>query len=422
MSPADLRAKAAHALAAVHRGRALRDVMEPGAPPLLTELAYGACRRFYSIRDEVDACLKRPLRKSDQDVYALLMIGAYQIRHTDVPVHAAVSETVAAASALRKPWARPLINAVLRRIARTVPSRSSDEARHDHPQWLIDALQAAHRGACPGLFEVNNSRAPMALRINRARTDPRRYRSELDAAGLSHRPGIAPESVILERPVPARKLPGFNLGWVAVQDDGAQLAAGLLDPPPQAAVLDACAAPGGKTFHLLEREPSLRVTALDQGQNRLAYMKRDARRLGHSVDRFIAGDATGNAWWEGKPFDAILLDVPCSGTGTLRRHPDIKVNRRPDALAATVRLQRALLAGVWPTLSCGGTLLYCTCSILPAENQDVVAGFIRHTPGAKARAIAAEWGRETGPGRLLLPRRDGSDGFFFALIDKVGDA
>lgn len=422
MSPADLRAKAAHALAAVRRGRALRDVMESDAPPLLTELAYGACRRFYSIRAEVDACLKRALRKSDQDVYALLLIGAYQIRHTDVPIHAAVSETVAAASPLRKPWARPLINAVLRRIARTDPSRPSDEARHDHPQWLIDALQAAHPDACPELFEINNSRAPMALRINRARIDPHRYRSELDAVGLAHRPGIAPESAILERPVPARKLPGFDLGWVAVQDDGAQLAAGLLNPPPRAAVLDACAAPGGKTFHLLEREPSLKVTALDQGQDRLAYMKRDARRLGHPVDRVIAGDATGNAWWEGEPFDAILLDVPCSGTGTLRRHPDIKVNRRPDALATTIRQQRALLAGVWPTLSCGGTLLYCTCSILPAENQDVVAGFIRRTPGAKARAIAADWGRAAGPGRLLLPRRGGSDGFFFALIDKVGDA
>lgn len=422
MSPADLRAKAAHALAAVHRGRALRDVIEPDAPPLVTELSYGACRRFYSIRAEVDARLKRALRKSDQDVYALLMIGVYQIRHTDIPIHAAVSETVAAASALRKPWARALINAVLRRIAKTDPSHSSDEARHDHPQWLIDALQEAHPGACPALFEVNNSRAPMALRINRARTDPRRYRRELDAAGLAHRPGIAPESVILERPVHARELPGFDLGWVAVQDDGAQLAAGLLDPPPRASVLDACAAPGGKTFHLLEHEPSLQVTALDQGQNRLAYLKRDARRLGHSVRRVIAGDATGNAWWEGEPFDAILLDVPCSGTGTLRRHPDIKVNRRPDALVSTIRQQRALLAGVWPTLSCGGTLLYCTCSILPAENQDVVAGFIRHTPNAKARAIAAEWGRDAGPGRLLLPRRDGSDGFFFALIDKVGNA
>ena len=435
MSPADLRAKAAHALAAVRRGRTLRDVIEPDAPPLVTELAYGACRRFYSIRAEVDACLQRPLRKSDHDVYALLLIGAYQIRHTDVPIHAAVSETVAAASALRKPWARPLINAVLRRIARTDPPRFREstpratrdmparpEARHDHPQWLIDALQAAHPGACPGLFKINNSRAPMALRINRARIDPLRYRSELDAAGLAHRPGIAPESVILDRPVPARKLPGFDLGWVAVQDDGAQLAAALLDPPPGAAVLDACAAPGGKTFHLLEREPSLNVTALDRGRKRLAYLKRDARRLGHSVRRVIAGDATGSAWWQGEPFDAILLDVPCSGTGTLRRHPDIKVNRRPDALATTTTQQRALLAGVWPTLSCGGTLLYCTCSILPAENQDVVAGFIRRTPGAKARAITAEWGREAGPGRLLLPRRGGSDGFFFALIDKVGDA
>ena len=419
MSPADLRAKAAHALAAVRRGRGLRDIIEPGAPSLVTELAYGACRHFYSIRAEVDARLERAMRKSDQDLYALLMIGVYQIRHTDIPAHAAVSETVAAASALRKPWARPLVNAVLRRIAKTPLTFSTDEARHDHPQWLIDALEAAHPDACPELFEINNSRAPMALRVNCAKSDPLRYRSQLDAAGLGYRPGMTPDAVILERPMPARQLPGYEPGWVAVQDEGAQLAAGLLDPRPGSAVLDACAAPGGKAFHLLERDPSLNVTALDQDETRLAYLKRDARRLGHSFRHVIAGDATGAAWWDGGAFDAILLDVPCSGTGTLRRHPDIKVNRRPDALARTIERQRALLAGVWPTLSCGGTLLYCTCSILPAENQDIVAGFTQQTPDAKARPIRANWGRDAGPGRLLLPRKDGSDGFFFALIDKV---
>ncbi len=419
MSPADLRAKAAHALAAVRRGRALRDIIEPGAPSLVTELAYGACRRFYSIRAEVDARLQRAMRKSDQDLYALLMIGVYQIRHTDIPVHAAVSETVAAASALRKPWARPLINAVLRRITKTRLTPSTDEARRDHPQWLIDALEAAHPGACPELFEINNSRAPMALRVNRTKTDPHRYRSQLDAVGLAHRPGMTPDSIILEQPMPARELPGYERGWVAVQDEGAQLAAGLLDLPPRSAVLDACAAPGGKAFHLLERDPSLNVTALDRDETRLAYLKRDARRLGHSLRHVIAADATGSAWWDGDSFAAILLDVPCSGTGTLRRHPDIKVNRPSDALARTIEQQRALLAGVWPTLSCGGTLLYCTCSILPAENQDVVAGFTQRTPDAKARAIRANWGCDAPPGRLLLPRKDGADGFFFALIDKV---
>ena len=419
-SPADLRAKAARALAAVRRGGALRDLIAPGTPPLVTELAYGACRRFYSIRDEVDARLKRPLRKSDQDLHALLLIGVYQIRHTAIPVHAAVSETVAAASAMRKPWARGLVNAVLRRIAKTRAVHSTDEALHDHPQWLIDAFQAAHADACPELFEINNSRAPMALRVNRARLDPRRYRSQLRAAGLAHGIGMVPDAIILERPVPARQLPGFHRGWVAVQDEGAQLAAELLDPRPDAAVLDACAAPGGKTFHMLERDPSLDMTALDLDEARLRYLRREARRLGHSLRRVVAGDATGTAWWDGKPFDAILLDVPCSGTGTLRRHPDIKVNRRPRALAGMIERQRALLAGVWPTLSCGGSLLYCTCSILPAENQDVVARFIQRTPGAKARAIRADWGRRSGPGRLLLPRRNGSDGFFFALIDKVG--
>ncbi len=419
MSPADLRAKAAHALDAVRRGRSLRDVIEPGAPSLVTELAYGACRRFFSIRAEVDACLTRPLRRADQDVYALLMVGAYQIRHTDIPDHAAVSETVAAASALRKPWARPLLNAVLRRIARTRSTPAKDQARHDHPQWLIHALQDAHPEACPGLFETNNSRAPMALRVNRTRIEPSRYRAQLDAAGLRHRPGMAPDSVILDRPTPARTLPGYEQGWVAVQDDGAQLAAALLNPRPEAAVLDACAAPGGKAFHLLERVPSLMLTALDRDKARLDHLNRDARRLGHSFRRVIAGDATRTAWWDGTSFDAILLDVPCSGTGTLRRHPDIKVNRRPDGLARTVERQRALLAGVWPTLSSGGTLLYCTCSILPAENQDVVTRFLEQTPDAAARPIRSDWGRDAGPGRLLLPRKDGPDGFFFALIDKA---
>ncbi|MCY3819070.1 MAG: 16S rRNA (cytosine(967)-C(5))-methyltransferase RsmB [Gammaproteobacteria bacterium] len=422
MSPADLRAKAAHALAAVRRGRALRDVIEPGAPSLLTELAYGTCRRYFSVRAEVDACLARPLRKSDQDLYALLMVGAYQVRHTGIPPHAAVSETVAATAALRKPWARPLLNAVLRRIARTSPSHATDEARHDHPQWLIDALEAAYPQACPELFEINNSRAPMALRVNRARTDPRRYASKLDAQGLEHRPGIAPGSLILERPIPVRELPGYEPGCVAVQDDGAQLAAALLDPSPGAMVLDACTAPGGKAFHLLERDPSLQVSALDRDEARLGHLKREARRLGHTFHHVMAGDATGSAWWDGEPFDAVLLDVPCSGTGTLRRHPDIKVNRRPDALARMAEQQRALLEGVWPTLSSGGTLLYCTCSILPAENQDVVAGFLQQTPDAKARKIRAKWGFDAGHGRLLLPCRNGADGFFFALIDKASTA
>ena len=420
MSPADLRAKAAHALATVRRGRALRDVVEPGAPSLVTELAYGTCRRYFSIRAEVDACLAHAMRKSDQDLYALLMIGAYQVRHTGIPPHAAVSETVAAASALRKPWARPLVNAVLRRIARTPPSHTTDEARHDHPQWLIDALEAAYPQDCPELFEINNSRAPMALRVNRARKNPCRYGSELEAQGLEHRPGIAPGSLILERAIAARELPGYKSGCVAVQDDGAQLAAALLDPRPGATVLDACAAPGGKALHLLERDPSLRVSALDRDEPRLGHLKREARRLGHTFRHVIADDATGAAWWDGEPFDAVLLDVPCSGTGTLRRHPDIKVNRRPVALPRMAEQQRALLEGVWPTLSSGGTLLYCTCSILPAENQDAVAGFLRQTPEARARKIRANWGRDAGPGRLLLPRRNGADGFFFALIDKAG--
>ena len=418
--PADgpaFRARAARAVDGVRRqGRPLDEILGTGTPPLVRELAFGTCRHYFSLRGVVDARLSQPLRDRDQDVYALLLVGLYQLRHLRIPDHAAVSETVAAAGLLRKPWARALVNGVLRREARTATPPTSDEARLEHPAWLIEALQAAWPEHCPELFEANNTRAPMAIRVNRTKNDVLAYRALLDAAELAHRPGLAPASLVLETPVPATRLPGYDKGWVAVQDEAAQLATTLLPCRGGARVLDACAAPGGKTFALLENEPALALTALDASDDRLGRLRADAERLGHRPARVTVGDATDTTWWDGTPFDAILLDAPCSSTGTLRRHPDIKVSRTPGHVRTAARRQREMLGSLWGVLSSGGTLLYCTCSILPEENDAVMEEFLAATPDAAPAPVDAPWGRPTEHGRVLLPSPGGPDGFYFSRI------
>ena len=421
--PAAIRARAARAVDAVRRkGLPLDEILGAGTPPLLRELAYGTCRHYFSLRAAADARLAHPLRDRDQDVYALLLVGLYQLRHLRLPDHAAVSETVAAARVLGKPWAKGLVNGILRRAAKApaaLASEASEEERWDHPAWLIEALRKSWPDACPELFAANNSRAPLAIRVNRAQNGVLAYRALLDAAGLVHRPGLAPASLVLETPVPANRLPGHDAGWVAVQDDGAQLAATLLQCAPGARVLDACAAPGGKSFALLEEDPTLALTALDASEDRLGRLRAEARRLGHEPARIVAGDATNTAWWDGNPFDAILLDAPCSGTGTLRRHPDIKVSRTPAHVRNAARLQRAMLDGLWGVLSSGGALLYCTCSVLPEENDAVIEGFLAATPDASPVPVEAPRGRATRRGCVVLPSPGGPDGFYYARLAKT---
>ena len=422
-SPAALRARAARAVDAVRRrGLALDEVLGAGTPPLVRELAFGTCRRYFSLRGAVDARLSHALRDRDQDVYALLLVGLYQLRHLRVPDHAAVSETVAAARVLGKPWARGLVNGVLRRAAETPLGTLSEEERWDHPGWLVEAMRTAWPDRCPELFDTNNGRAPMALRVNRAKNGIPAYRALLDAADLAHRPGIAPASLVLEAPVPAARLPGYDAGWVAVQDEAAQLATTLLPHGAGARVLDACAAPGGKAFGLLEADPSIAVTALDANADRLQRLHGEADRLGHRLAGVVTGDATDTAWWDGTPFDAVLLDAPCSGTGTLRRHPDIKVSRTPDQVRNAAERQRAMLASLWGVLSSGGTLLYCTCSVLPEENDAVMEDFLAVTPDAASVPLDAPWGRSTAHGRILLPSPGGPDGFYFARVAKAAEA
>lgn len=428
-----LRATIAECLALVlHDGvsldRALQQhrvsLPDPREQGFLQETVYGVLRQVFRLRARLATLLRRPLRKRESVLECLLLAGLYQLREMAAPAHAVVNESVAACEALDRGWARGLVNAVLRnaerqRAADTGPA-TSPEAQWDHPQWLIGKLAKAWPQDWQSLLTAANARPPLTLRVNRLRTSREDYRTQLQAAGIDavaveH----APDALLLTQAVPVRDLPGFSAGLCSVQDAAAQLAAPLLGVRPGQRVLDACAAPGGKTMHLLELggDPTLLI-ALDISPERLVAVAENAARLGLSC-AVLQGDAARPAdWWDGIAFDRILLDAPCSGTGVIRRHPDIKVHRRPEDLSALAATQRALLDQLWPTLAPCGELLYVTCSVLPTENEDVVAAFCASHPDCETLAIDVSWGRATGHGRQILTGEQQMDGFFYSLLRK----
>ncbi|MFW6092386.1 MAG: 16S rRNA (cytosine(967)-C(5))-methyltransferase RsmB [Pseudomonadota bacterium] len=424
------RARAAHLLHQVTDRRRTTDqaLADQTVSPLVQELLYGSLRHYFSLCAAVNQTLRHPLKAKDHDLAALMIVGAYQLRYMRVPDHAAIHETVGACRALRKPWARGLVNAVLRKLAAAdPPPAAADDS--DHPPWLARTLRREYADA-PALLAADNTRAPMTLRINRARSTVADYLARLDRAGLGHRaacataagdPGLAPaeETRVLEHPLPVAELPGYAEGLVSVQDAGAQFAALLLAPEPGDRLLDACAAPGGKLFHLLERVPKLRAAALEARPERLAQLREEGRRLGHDEVTYLHGDASVLDWWDGVPFQRILVDAPCSGTGTLRRHPDIKILRRAEDVDAFARLQQRLLENLWRVLEPGGTLLYCTCSILAAENDDVVAAFLHQREDAELSSFRLASGRPTRLGWQLLPIDPDTDGFYYARMNKA---
>jgi 16S rRNA (cytosine967-C5)-methyltransferase len=399
--------------------------------PLLLELLYGSLRHYFSLGAAVDQSLRHPLRLKDHDVWCLMVVGLYQLHHLRIPPHAALHETVEAARLLGKPWAKALVNAVLRNAP--TPERS-----FEHPAWMQRLLKDAYGELAAQIMVANNERAPMALRINVTRVRPDDYKSRLAAAGLSCRalsdafpaaPAWGPETVILDQPIPARQLPGYREGLVSVQDAGAQLAASLFcvtpttnpvsaEPMPSR-LLDACAAPGGKLFHLLERAVDLEAVAVDNSSARLDTLRREANRLGLTRYTAIVGDATALDWWNGQQFDQVLVDAPCSGSGTLRRHPDIKILRQASDLPRYAALQGALLESLWQVVKPGGTLIYCTCSIFPAENDAVIDPFLNRHADAAVEFITLPTGQATHFGWQLLPLDADTDGFYFARLRKA---
>ena len=410
------RARAARHLARiVGRGDSLDHVIRRESSPLCLELTYGCLRHYRSLAEAVEARLSRPLRAKDLDVFCLLLVGAYQLQRMRIPGHAAINETVSATRALGRPWAAALVNAVLRKLP-TEPANNASE----HPPWLQAKVEAQYGDHASALLRANNQRAPMGLRINRRKIEPAAYRALLQQADIAFTDAWLPESILLRKPQPSVTLPGFRDGLVAVQDVGAQLIGdvmrGRLHNGGRA--LDACAAPGGKLFHLLESGLELDLTALDNAPTRLENLTEMAQQLGHEGLRTLNADACGLAWWDGEPFDCVLIDAPCSGSGTLRRHPDIKVTRTPQQVRQASGLQHTLLRNLWHTVRPGCTLLYCTCSILAEENDQVVESFLQAHQDARSVSVELPTGAATQHGWQMLPIEPATDGFYLARIDK----
>lgn len=430
-APASARVLAARAVAAVlGERRSLTDILpgliDRGAPrdrALVRELAAGTLRLEPRLSVWLDALLNQPLPRRGAELRALLLVGLYQLVETRIPPHAAVNETVAAATGIGAGRATGLVNAVLRNFTRRrgeLEGLDVAGVRWAHPEWLVRRLHEAWPGDWEAMLEAGNRRPPMTLRVNRRQGSRDDLLDALRAAGIGAAPhALAPEGVQLERPCDVADLPGFAGGSCSVQDAGAQFAAPLLEAAPGMRVLDACCAPGGKTAHLLEAQDGLDMLALDVDAARLERARETLARLGLSADLRAADAAAPASWWDGRPFDRILLDAPCSASGVIRRHPDIKQLRRDDDIAALARRQRALLAALWPLLAPGGILLYCTCSILPDETAGPVRDFLAAAGDARERPIAAPWGRPAGAGRQILPGERDMDGFYYARLEKV---
>ena len=428
------RLAAARALTAVLSGKASLnsslpaqlDKVDERDRGLTQDLAFGTARWQPRLDLLAAQLLQKPFKAADADVQALLLVGLYQLFYTRIPAHAAIGETVGCADTLKKPWAKGLLNAVLRRAQREgeellAGMERDPVVRTAHPRWLQKALKAFWPEQWEAICAANNAHPPMILRVNRRHHSRDAYLALLAEAGIGASAcQYSRDGVVLAEACDVRGLPGFAEGWVSVQDEAAQLSADLLELAPGQRVLDACCAPGGKTCHLLEAEAGLaQMVAIDLEAKRLTRVRENLDRLQLDAE-LIACDARDTAsWWDGKPFQRILLDAPCSATGVIRRHPDIKLTRQADDIPALAALQGELLDALWPTLEVGGMLLYATCSSLPTENTEVVGAFLARTPGARELDLATEAGLRQPHGRQLLAQEGGHDGFYYAKLIKI---
>jgi 16S rRNA (cytosine967-C5)-methyltransferase len=434
MSGASTRALAAQVLIAVlrddaHLNSALRRLRPAGLAvrdaALVQELCYGVLRFKPRLEFWLTRLLNQPLKPSDLDVHALLLVGLYQLAAMRVPAHAAVKETAEACRTLGKPWAVKLLNAILRRFQREYASLqvAADEdevARYMHPRWFIQHVQSDWPEHWQAVLEANNIRPPLSLRVNRRVIRRDDLLQAFAAAGIAaHACSVSTDGLIVETTTDVEALPGLAAGHFSVQDEAAQLAAGLLDVQAGMRVLDACAAPGGKTGHILEMYPdAAEVLALDSDATRSMRIRENLGRLGLQATLQVADAGRPQDWWDGRCFERILLDAPCSATGVIRRHPDIKALRRAEDVSTAADLQSRLLAALWPLLAPGGKLLYATCSVLAEENGRQIEAFLAAHEDAQAVSLPDAWGFAAGPGRQILPGQNNMDGFYYACLLK----
>ena len=417
--------------AVLHHGRSLKAELaaaqqgleDPRDRALVEAICLAVLRQPSRFDAALAAWMSRPLAHRDRELRALLLVGFAQLDPLGLPAHAAVAATVEAARGLGRDHQSGMVNALLRRALREGLPPSTPHAHW--PLWLRNRIESDWPQDAVAMLDASEQAPPMWLRVNRQNTGRVDYRDELAALGISAElvEGLD-DALLLPEPVPVSTLPGFAEGRVSIQDGAAQRVIEAMAIRPGMRVLDACSAPGGKAAHLLEREPSLQLTALDIDRRRIRHVQATFDRLGLGDDaRLVAADATDlAAWWDGVPFDAIVLDAPCSATGIIRRQPDILLHRRESDIDNLVALQARLLDALWQTLVPGGALVYATCSILREENDRQVAAFLARTPDAQAEPLDEGFGRAAGrvaDGRQRLPGEDGMDGFFYSRVVKT---
>lgn len=417
--------------AVLHHGRSLKAELataqqgleDPRDRALVEAICLAVLRQPSRFDAALSAWMSRPLAHRDRELRALLLVGFAQLDPLGLPPHAAVAATVEAARGLGRDHQSGMVNALLRRALREGLPTSTPHAHW--PSWLRNRIESDWPQDAEAILAASGQAPPMWLRVNRQQANRDDYRDELAAAGISADvvEGLD-DALRLAEPVPVATLPGFAEGRVSIQDGAAQRVIEAMAIRPGMRVLDACSAPGGKAAHLLEREPSLQLTALDIDRRRIRHVQATFDRIGLGANaKLLAADATDlAAWWDGVPFDAIVLDAPCSATGIIRRQPDILLHRRESDIENLVALQARLLDALWQTLAAGGALVYATCSILRGENDQQVTAFLARTPDAQAEPLGEDFGHAPGAatdGRQRLPGEDGMDGFFYSRMVKT---
>lgn len=390
---------------------------------LARHLTYGVLRWLNALEWLAAELLAKPLKKREHAVQRLILLGLQQLWHDQTASHAAINETAECARILGKPWAVGVINAVLRRFQREqtqlLDKLAQTRQQFAHPEWMLKEIQESWPGHWQAIVEANNQQAPLWLRINRQRADEAKLKADLQTAGFEVSDHLyARDAISISPAAGVTKIPGFETGWLSVQDPAAQLARDLLGPEKGDRILDACAAPGGKTAHLLESCPGIELTVLDRQRSRVEQIHQNLDRLGLKAETLVADATESESWWDGQSFNKILLDAPCSASGVIRRHPEIKWLRAREQVDAVVEIQAGLLNALWPLLKAGGMLVYATCSVFERENELQIQQFLERHDDARLDMPALEWGTSRSFGRQILPGEAQMDGFFYAVLRK----
>jgi len=392
---------------------------------LIQEISYGTCRWYIQLEHILNELLEKRIKKKDSRLKYLMMIGLYQLRYMRIPSHAVVSETVNTCKKINMEWAKGLVNAILRRYIREADKldellNKTEKIKASHPDWLIEQLKQDWPDEWQSILDANNQRPPMYLRVNQLHQDRDNYLMKLNELGIEAKPTLySDHGILLDQARDVEQLPGFNEGKVSVQELAAQLSAELLDLKPGQNVLDACAAPGGKSAHILESQAEIKsLTVVEKDPNRAEKLSATLKRLNLGATTKVSDINDLEKWWDKEKFDRILLDAPCSATGVIRRHPDIKLLRTTEEVSNVCVLQETLLNTLWQTLKPNGLLLYVTCSILKQENSNQIKKFIANNSDCTLKIIDAQWGVDTGYGRQILTGQDNMDGFFYACLEK----